>query len=205
MIHELKINFPIFKNKFIDHKEIKNSVKEEIIKSNFNSKNYSKDSIEKFDWEVADDFKREWVKKIIIPMYSQLNIFASKMGFKRVTIEKIWFQQYKKNSIHDWHVHGSNYTGVYYLELPEDDITSLTQFLYPDNLKNSFCIDSKEGDILFFPSFLIHRAPYLQSSKKKIIISWNCNFDGMNDKVLKRRENLSLIKFNQKNINSSTI
>tara|TARA_R110000765_G_scaffold12836_4_gene39262 strand:+ start:915 stop:1505 length:591 start_codon:yes stop_codon:yes gene_type:complete len=196
MIKQLRVNFPLFKSKFIDHEKIKNSVKEKIIQSDFNSENILKDTIEKFDWKIADNFERAWVKEIIPSMYNQLNLFANKMGFKEVIIEKIWFQQYKKNSLHDWHVHGNNYTGVYYLELPENDITSLTQFLYPDNLKNGFCIDAKEGDILFFPSFLIHRAPYLQSSKKKIVVSWNCNFNGINEEFLKEIENLNFIEFN---------
>jgi hypothetical protein len=194
MIKELRVNFPIFKSKFIDHQKIKSSVKDKIIKSNFNDENYLKDTIEKFDWQVSDNFEREWVKEIIVPMYSQLNLFANKMGYNKVQIKQIWFQQYKKNSVHNWHVHGDNYTGVYYLDLPKDHITCLTQFLYPNSLKNSFCIDANEGDILFFPSFLIHRAPYLQSSKKKIIISWNCNFDGVNEKLTKERENIKLYK-----------
>ena len=42
----------------------------------------------------------------------------------------------------------------------------------------------------------MHRAPYLQSSKKKIVVSWNCNFDGINEEFIKEREKLSFIKFN---------
>ena len=123
-----------------------------------------------------------------------MKVFAQKNVYNKLTINNLWFQRYKKNSIHNWHVHGDNYTGVYYLELPKDNVSCLTEFLYPDNLEKSFSIDANEGDIIFFPSFLIHRAPSLQSKKTKTIISWNCNFNEIQSKYTYDRKNTKIKK-----------
>tara|TARA_R100000426_G_scaffold20257_1_gene17458 strand:- start:54 stop:647 length:594 start_codon:yes stop_codon:yes gene_type:complete len=194
MIKELKLKFPLFQTKFFDHEKLKKSLIDKINKSNHNDTNGINDSIEKFDWNIAKDIERDWVKELIQPIYSQLNVFAQKMGYKRLTIKQIWFQKYVKNSVHNWHVHGDNYTGVYYLKLPTDHKSCYTQFLYPDNLNKRFSLDANEGDILFFPSFLIHRAPHLQSSEDKIIISWNCEFVGLEEKYIQERENIEFLK-----------
>tara|TARA_Y100000004_G_C8808578_1_gene366592 strand:+ start:46 stop:633 length:588 start_codon:yes stop_codon:yes gene_type:complete len=194
MINEFKVKFPIYKTKFLEHENLKKSLIEKINISNFEDKNYNDDSIDKFDWKISKDFERDWVKEIIVPIYSQLNIFAKKMGYKKVIINQIWFQKYKKNSVHNWHVHGDNYTGVYYLKLPTNHMSCYTQFLHPDNLNGRFSFKINEGEILFFPSFLIHRAPPLQSEDSKIIISWNCFFDGINEKYIQDKENIQFIK-----------
>ena len=118
MIKELKLKFPLFQTKFFDHEKLKKSLIDKINKSNHNDTNGINDSIEKFDWNIAKDIERDWVKELIQPIYSQLNVFAQKMGYRRLTIKQIWFQKYVKNSVHNWHIHGDNYTGVYYLKLP---------------------------------------------------------------------------------------
>ena len=194
MIKEFSVKFPIYKTKFFEHGNLKKTLIEKINASDFKDNNYNDDAIDKFDWKISRDFQRDWVKEIIGPIYSQLNVFAKKMGYKKVILNDIWFQKYKQNSVHGWHVHGDNYSGVYYLKLPTDHISCYTQFLYPDNLNRRFRLDANEGDILFFPSFLIHRAPPLQTTNNKIIISWNCMFDGVDEKYTQDKENIEFIK-----------
>mgnify|MGYP000533648355 CR=1 FL=1 len=41
----------------------------------------------------------------------------------------------------------------------------------------------KEGDIIFFPSHLIHRAPALQKEETKIIVSWNLNISSIKKEI----------------------
>jgi ectoine hydroxylase-related dioxygenase (phytanoyl-CoA dioxygenase family) len=59
---------------------------------------------------------------------------------------------------------------VYYLDLPKD--TPRTQWINPTNLSEE-TFDVAEGDIIIFPSWLIHRAPQNKSKEMKTIISWN--------------------------------
>ena len=42
------------------------------------------------------------------------------MGFEKCIINDLWFQQYNKQGTHGWHVHGHNYTGVYYVNFNKD-------------------------------------------------------------------------------------
>ena len=87
------------------------------------------------------------------------------------------FQQYEKNSKHGWHIHGRNYTGVYYLQF---DGTAKTQ-VWNNEIMNLNC---EEGDIVMFPSFMIHRAPPVQNDKTKTIISFNIEFKDIDGKKL---------------------
>jgi hypothetical protein len=47
------------------------------------------------------------------------------------------------------------------------------------NKINKFSV--KEGDILIFPSFILHRGKRNKSNKTKTIISFNCNVANLND------------------------
>ena len=79
-----------------------------------------------------------------------------------------WFQQYIQGSDFGWHQHGGHWACIYYLELPE--MSEATEFL------NYGQFDVKEGDLLFFPTFLVHRSPTIKSDSRKTIISTNFNF-----------------------------
>ena len=57
---------------------------------------------------------------------------------------------------------------VYYVELPE--MSESTEFL------NYGQFNVKEGDIIFFPSFLVHRSPKIISNQRKTIIATNFEF-----------------------------
>ena len=106
---------------------------------------------------------------------------ANTMGFDNIVLTAIWYQQYIKDSMHGWHTHGDNYTGVYYLELHED--SPATELI--DN-KNIMRLDVKEGDFVVFPSFIKHRAPKILDNNRKTIISFNFNLDMINSQFIGR-------------------
>jgi len=83
-------------------------------------------------------------------------------------INKYWFQQYFKGSDFNWHGHDQHWACVYYVELP--DPTEATEFL------NFRQFDIKEGDVIFFPTFLVHRSPMIKSDFRKTIIATNFKF-----------------------------
>ena len=78
-----------------------------------------------------------------------------------------WFQQYTQNTAFGWHQHNGHWACVYYVELPE--MSEATEFLNYD-------IPLKEGQIIFFPTFLIHRSPIIKSNTRKTIIATNLDF-----------------------------
>ena len=192
------INFPILKNKFKNHgliqKDLIKLLNQSKDSSWHNSKDAFNDRLKKTDWPDAEYFDRPWVAKIFPYLQFNLDEFAKYLGYEKVMLNKIWYLQYENNTIHNWHIHGDNYSGVYYLSMPKNNKTAFTQFIYPDNLEKSFLIEAEEGDLIFFPSFLIHRAPALQSSTDKIIISWNLNANSIQDKYTKDREKVEILK-----------
>ena len=86
----------------------------------------------------------------------------------------MWFQQYNKNGKHGWHTHAENYTGVYYVKFSKD--SAKTELINPFSQNKKIIINAKEGDIVMFPSYVIHRAPEQLNNSEKIIISFNINF-----------------------------
>lgn len=161
-------------NKFDAHDSIKNNLLEIISRARFGSPVHEEAevNITKTDWEYAQT-NREWVSyiqdeliKALLPMYKEL-------GYDGIQITDIWFQQYLSGSEHGWHIHSGNFTNVYYLELPEG--TPKTQLVNPYNQKDIIEVDVKEGDLLAFPSYVLHKAPKNNSDKRKTIISYNIN------------------------------
>jgi len=139
---------------------------------------YYDDSISKLDWDDARDFERPWVKFFMPYIQDYLNALSFALGYQGAIVDEIWFQQYKNLDSHGWHTHGSNFTGVYYLEFNEQ--SPKTEIIEPSNQNRKIIPDVKEGSILIFPSYTIHRAPQIQNDIRKTIISFNYVIDYIN-------------------------
>lgn len=175
LINQLEIPYII--NYFDGHLAIKTDLLSLIdnakSESLTNKDDYYQDNISRLDWDKKDDWNREWVQKFLPLLHKNVDKMMNEIGFENHNVLCLWFQQYLKNGTHGWHVHGDNYTGVYYLELPEG--TPTTEYCQPMNTKKIGKFNVKEGDILLFPSFVIHRAIKNLSDKRKTIISFNIN------------------------------
>ena len=160
----------IYKTKIKDHESVKKTILDFIDRDDFNTENSYNDSISKFDYGNAFDYERPWVKYFAPFFNGALNELLSEMGIQRMSqMHGMWYQQYEENSAHGWHIHGGHMTGVYYLEFPKG--CPHTNFIHPltgrvDNIK------AEEGDIVFFPSYIVHQAP-LNKGPRKTIISYN--------------------------------
>ncbi len=174
-------------SKFKHHKQTKQCLLDLIDDAEFTSPKFleTEVNISKCDWHNANFFKREWVVYIKDFLFEDMLEMYKSLGYDGFSLQEIWFQQYLTGSEHGWHTHSSNFTNVYYLELPET--SSKTQIIVPWDQKTIIEIDVKEGDILSFPSFVIHKGPKNLSEKKKTIISYNTNLtlsDNMYNKYL---------------------
>ena len=143
---------------------------------------YYGDEIHRLDWSKNLDYDREWVKYIKPRLQEHFEICANDLNYKGCKIKGLWYQQYIKNNTHGWHIHGENYTGVYYLELPKN--SPKTELLDQVNINNKIIIQAVEGDIVIFPSFIIHRSPKIVSNTRKTIISFNLNFTKIKESIL---------------------
>ena len=173
-MQKLEMTCPYVVGSFEKHLELKSQLLYFInSQSNFQHLTGDKDNINitRCDWNTSRfDSERNWVKSLIPELSKHLQSTIKMLGYDKFMVREIWFQQYDTNAKHGWHSHGSNWTNVYYLELP--DGSPKTQMLHPFT-KEVIEFDVKEGDILTFPSFVIHRAPVNLCNKRKTIISWN--------------------------------
>ena len=100
---------------------------------------------------------------------------------ENIDLESVWYQQYIKKDTHGWHVHpASSISFVYNLEL--ENSQSSTEF-YDRKNKQIVQLDVNEGDILTFPSYLIHRSAPLIGNRKTII-SGNYNFEFVDQSLI---------------------
>lgn len=127
--------------------------------------------ITRADWHDGQNNDREWVKYFSKTLTQHMSHQLRTLGYHGHHINELWFQQYKNSSGHGWHIHSSNFTNVYYLQFPEG--SPKTQIISPWDQKTIIELDVKEGDIVTFPSFVIHRGPPNISDQTKTIISWN--------------------------------
>jgi len=168
----LNIEVPIIIKKFDYHKEIKDKLL--TIIDNHESVYFNN------DWEkVKTDYytdKREYANFLLPKINIFLeNIFINELNFKTYMknemISFFWFQQYNELDTHNWHIHErSMYNLIYYVEKSDDSPSTELKSPISDKI---FSPDVNEGDILLFPSFLIHRSAPNQSDKRKTIIAFN--------------------------------
>ena len=169
--HKLDSLYAIMPFKY--HDEIKNALLEKISTADYRTLNVetAEVNITRADWHNSNNMQRVWVQHIARYLLEELAVLYKEIGFDSFKINEIWFQQYLSGSGHGWHSHSSNFTNVYYLELPNG--SPLTQIASPYDRKQIIEIDVKEGDLLVFPSYALHRAPVNKSSQRKTIISYN--------------------------------
>jgi hypothetical protein len=93
-------------------------------------------------------------------------------------IKNVWTQRARKCDHHCVHNHGSNgWAAVLYVDY-NPNIHSATTFLSPFTEASSgdhmdYTPDVKEGDIVFFPSQLLHYANPNTHDKERVILSFN--------------------------------
>ena len=175
MFKKFFIYTPVIVDSFPLHKRIKKGLLKALADSKGdpykNITSTMSDDLSKTDWPLSGDFSRPWVKKYGPMIKKFLSKHALHLGYRKLDISRLWFQQYKQQQTHGWHGHARNYTGAYYVELPKN--SEPTQILFPQNLDKTFSVNVKEGDMILFPSYFIHRSPPLKNNKRKTIISWN--------------------------------
>ena len=162
-------------NPLEEHKQIKDEVLKLIDEQELFENLYDPNdgvNITKCDWGTSRwDRNRKWVNTLMKDLGPHLQNTIKEMGYVEFTLQEMWYQQYEKASGHGWHVHGQNWTNVYFLELPEG--SPKTQFINPFDQTTISEFNVKEGDVLTFPSYVIHRAPINRGDERKTIISWN--------------------------------
>lgn len=171
---KIKLTVPAIITKFEEHTLIKDSVLKLIREQDSAERIYEEGTstldITRCDYKESYD-PRPWTDVMQPHLLKALTSIYSELGYASYSIHNIWFQQYNTGSTHGWHVHTKcQWTNVYYLDLP--DGTPKTELIDPWS-REVITMDVQEGDILTFPSFVIHRAPVNKTATPKTIISFN--------------------------------
>jgi len=128
------------------------------------------------DWKISNKENKPYIDlfyKMIAPHIKEM---CSLMKFKKCEIYNTWFQIYDKKSKHDWHIHnGANWTNVYYLHLPKNKVKTEIYDIKNNNIIDD--IEVTEGQILTIPAGTLHRSPENDLDDRKIVISFNSDFN----------------------------
>lgn len=120
------------------------------------------------DWNnnsLQEPYQR-LLNKYLLPYLEEYCIMIHNEHFK---IDKQWFVEYPDgNAGTAWHSHACQFSSVYYLHMDyADDRTEFRDMEAPY---------AEEGNLIIFPSFLVHRSPKARGSK--VVVSTNFNVDG---------------------------
>ena len=127
------------------------------------------------DWSLPKEYKREYLEFFYIILDPYMNKMTKLFNEKRWRIQNTWFQQYYKNDLHEWHRHPkTNFTNVYYLELPNNSMT--TKIKPVINSEKTQNIIAKEGDLITFPACIPHASEKNNDDLRKTVISFNSDF-----------------------------
>ena len=113
------------------------------------------------------------VKTAVLPTLVEA---VERYGFKvkkaeELVIKPMWFQQYEQGSDFNWHNHDKTVAFVYYTELPEGD--QLTTEFFDPWTGEIFTVDAEEGDVVVFPSFVMHNSPVNRTGLRKTVFAGN--------------------------------
>ena len=157
---------------FKKHKKILLKYFEEMEGASFNK---DRQEISKTDWNVPPNVPRNYMQyfiDMIVPVYSKA---VEELSYGSFMIDNVWFQQYVKGDMHDWHTHPEHtFSNILFVELPKG---TETQFLDPFR-KKVLIPEVKEGDILIALGALWHRSPPNQTNKRKTSLIFNSKFKG---------------------------
>lgn len=170
---EENINGFVFLSTVPEHNKIKDKILS-LISETGKYSNIFRDvqKISNTDWHVTSSLPRPYID-FVFPIFDLHNQkLMEHVGYNSVDSIDIWYQQYESGDFHTWHTHKrAMFSNIYYVDLP--DKSPKTTFKVGSN---EFEINIKEGDILSFPSYLIHCSKPNKSNKTKTIISFNSNF-----------------------------
>ena len=169
MYHHIQ-PIPIMVNEFAKHLDIKQKVLNDIASMGTHKLTDVTEQLSNSDWHLSVDYKRPYVdhlgdifKETANNIFKTFNYNLS--AIKSLEVLNYWFQQYEHGDFHNWHIHtGAMFSNIYYIELP--DKTAKTSFLLSGN---EFSVDVKEGDIITFPAFLLHKSSQNQGFRKTVI------------------------------------
>ena len=139
--------------------------------------------MQKEQLDVVSNVKTSWkigkvgqIKEVERVLSDEIDEVRSSLK-TNLEVYQVWFQNYETGMDHSAHIHGAlGFSSIVYMKY--DKTHSSTVFLSPyissitgDHME--FSPDVKEGDIVFFPSNILHYVNRNKSDKNRVICSFN--------------------------------
>jgi hypothetical protein len=126
--------------------------------------------ISKSDWYLPPEIKRPY-HEFVAPLFPVIaKAIKDKYNYHmHIKVSNYWFQQYKQNDFHSWHIHEKSLLScVYYVDMSSEAPKTTFNILGKETE-----IAVSEGHVLVFPSYLLHCSKPNKDTKKKTVISFN--------------------------------
>ena len=127
--------------------------------------------------KLYDEKKRPSYYHDVVEVLQPVLDEFSHMYPKEVIIKEMWAQRYTTKNYHAPHNHGPlGYSAVFYAQFANDHevyhfYSSHLDYITGEHLE--FTPKVSEGDIVFFPSAILHQCKAVQSDTDRIIFSFN--------------------------------
>lgn len=158
--------------KVSDHLTIKHKILELIDKFEVEYHITKDEKIAKTDWGM--EIEKPYLQHLDRLINEDMVNTYKELGGTGISLNNIWFHQYRQNDYYNWHNHKeTNFTNIYYLEFPKT--APVTEFLDPDT-GQVIKVDVYEGCVLTVPGFILHRSPPSNSDRKTVIV-FNAELD----------------------------
>ena len=172
------LNIPIFVRKNPNHAAIKTNLLAAIISMGKHSICDRSQCISNTDWFLPPNISRPYWDIFLQSALDHIEEIGNHQHFINGRIVNYWFQQYKQNDFHGWHIHPScMFSNIYFVELPNDTQTTF------NIMGNEVSFAVAEGDILTFPNSLIHCSKPNKSIITKTSIVFNSDYLDVTDSL----------------------
>lgn len=188
---------PVFKYKIKDYEQVNAQLSDYIYDlKRKNEKGLDRTNVNGWHSENFDLKDKNSVQyKFLISLKEYIFDVFDKYGWdidpKKIVCTEMWAIINKKDSFNLIHTHPNSYlSAAYYVRAPEncgkflvENPNSVSNHSYPRISKetelnaNIRGLDVKEGDLLFFPSYLPHKVGRNMSDEDRIVISFNININ----------------------------
>ena len=153
-----------------DHKRNKTKIQKALNKTILEEFVNKDMHIHKTDYDVPQDIERPYKPIITSVLDESIGYITHALGYQEVNVPHLFAATMKKNDVIDWGTYAANFIGIYAFDIPDNKF----EFKWFNAIEKKINIlHIKEGDVLFFPSYMSHKISNLGKPKTFFIFSLN--------------------------------